>query len=236
MSDIMISCKNLYVSYGRHPVVEDLTFDVREGDCIGILGENGSGKSTLIKAMMGLIKPDAGEIVFRSFSRKDVGYLPQQSESQKDFPALVREMVLSGVLAGKGPVSFAGKADRARADECMERMGISFLAERKYSELSGGQQQRVLLARALCAARRLLVLDEPVTGLDPLVTSELYGVIKEKNTEDGLTVIFVSHTPEDACAISNRIMHLCHCGVRFIGSVDDYRKSEAGEEYLRGNH
>lgn len=227
----LITCENLTLSYEKNPVVRGLGFSVREGDCFCILGENGSGKSTLLKAIVGLIRPEHGRIRFHGLHRSEIGYLPQQSAAQKDFPASVSEIVLSGALISR----FAARVtadDRALAEKNMALLGITGLASRSFSELSGGQKQRVLLARAFCAAKRVLILDEPVTGLDPLVSAELYGLIEEKNKKEGLTVLSVSHSPERACKTATRILHLGQGEALFLGSPADYLASEMGRAYL----
>ena len=228
----LITCQDLTLSYEKHPVVSGLSFSVEEGDCFCILGENGSGKSTLVKAIVGLIRPEHGRIQLKNgLRRSEIGYLPQQSAAQKDFPASVSEIVLSGTLISRFAARITA-ADRAEAEKNMELLGITGLASRSFSELSGGQKQRVLLARAFCAAKKVLVLDEPVTGLDPLVSAELYGIIEEKNKQEGLTVLSVSHSPERACRTATRILHLGDGGALFFGTPTDYLSSDMGKAYL----
>ncbi len=189
----LISCKNLSVGYGGHAVRSNLNFTINEGDYFAIVGENGSGKSTLMKTLLGLISPIEGEIIYaKSLSPKEIGYLPQQAQIQRDFPASVAEIVLSGRQAKVGLKPFYSKEDRAIATSAMEKMSIMHLSKKCYRQLSGGQQQRVLLARALAAASRVILLDEPVAGLDPKVTEDLYQVICDLN-KDGITVIMISH-------------------------------------------
>ena len=215
----LITCQDLTLSYEKHPVVSGLSFSVEEGDCFCILGENGSGKSTLVKAIVGLIRPEHGRIQLKNgLRRSEIGYLPQQSAAQKDFPASVSEIVLSGTLISRFAARITA-ADRAEAEKNMELLGITGLASRSFSELSGGQKQRVLLARAFCAAKKILVLDEPVTGLDPLVSAEL-------------TVLSVSHSPERACRTATRILHLGDGGALFFGTPTDYLSSDMGKAYL----
>ena len=226
----LLTVDNLTLSYEKQAVTTDLSFTVEPGDCFCILGENGSGKSTLVKALMGLIRPDKGSIRFDGIRRAEIGYLPQQSAAQKDFPASVGEIVLSGCLVSR-LFARATAADRACAEENMALLGITGLKNRSFSALSGGQQQRVLLARAFCAAKKLLVLDEPVTGLDPVVSAELYGIMEKKNREDGLTVITVSHAPERALRTATRILHLGGTE-RFFGTPADYLASPIGRRYL----
>ncbi len=232
----LITCKNAALGYEGRTFVSELDFSVESGDYLCIVGENGSGKSTLIKGLLGLKKPLSGEIVFGDgLKQNEIGYLPQQTLVQKDFPASVREVVMSGCLNRKGSFPFYSKADKALAEKNMERLEISDIANTSYRKLSGGQQQRVLLARALCATKKLLLLDEPAAGLDPIVTHELYKLIDELSTRDGITVIMVSH---DVCAVSNsvnRVLHLKHKPV-FFGTRQEYFASEIGRSFLGGGH
>ena len=189
----LISCKNVTMGYENQLAVEDVSFDIEDGDYVCIVGENGSGKSTLLKGLLGLLKPRAGEIAFGDGLKQNmIGYLPQQTIVQRDFPASVWEVVLSGCLNRRGMRPFYSPAERRIASANIEKLGIGGLVKKSYRDLSGGQQQRVLLARALCATEKLLLLDEPVTGLDPVVTSELYALIRQLNRE-GVTIVMVSH-------------------------------------------
>lgn len=231
MSNTLIKCAGLTLAYEKRPVVYELDLEIKEGSCLCVLGENGSGKSTLIKGLVGLILPEDGSIEYlNGLCKSDIGYLPQQSAAQKDFPASVAEIVTSGAI--RRGIGFAGVAERRLAEENMELLGITYIKNRSFAALSGGQQQRVLLARALCAAKRLLVLDEPLTGLDPLVSAEFYKVIEEKNKKDGLTVITVSHSPECALKSATHVLHLCNCGARFFGTPEEYLVSDAGRDYI----
>ena len=189
-----LTCQNLCVGYDGKPVLQGLGFEVFAGDYLCIVGENGSGKSTLMKTILGLQPPISGRILTGDGLRKnEIGYLPQQTQVQKDFPASVREIVLSGCQGRCGSRPFYNKEEKQLAAEAMDKMQITQLARRCYRELSGGQQQRVLLARALCATQKMLLLDEPVSGLDPKVTAEMYALIEKLNREDGITVIMISH-------------------------------------------
>ena len=173
----LLSFENLSIGYENTVVLENLSFEIEKGDYLAIIGENGAGKSTLLKTMLGLISPLKGQIVFdKEVKKTEIGYLPQQTLAQRDFPASVWEVVLSGCLGKNGIRPFYSKEDKALAEENIEKMGLKELRNRCYRELSGGQQQRVLLARALCSSNKVLVLDEPVTGLDPKVTNQLYPV------------------------------------------------------------
>ena len=227
----LITCKELTLGYEGQPILEHLSFSVNAGDYLCIVGENGSGKSTLMRTMLGLQRPMAGTIAFGDGLRENaLGYLPQQTAVQKDFPATVWEIVLSGCQSRLGRRPFYSRADRALAEQNLERMGIAPFRRRCYRELSGGQQQRVLLARALCATRMLLLLDEPVSGLDPRVTTEMYELIEKLNREDGVTVVMISH---DIAAAARYATHILHIGTRvFFGPVAEYRQSAVGRQFL----
>lgn len=204
----LLKCENLSVGYDGKEILSELSFEVNPGDYLCILGENGSGKSTLMRTLLGLQPPVSGKIVFSDGLEKNgIGYLPQQTVVQKDFPASVAEIVLSGFQGKCGLRPFYNKMEKRIAAENIEKMGIASLTRRCYRELSGGQQQRVLLARALCAADRLILLDEPVSGLDPKVTTEMYDLIKALNDE-GMTVIMISHDIDAALSFASHILHL----------------------------
>ena len=203
-----IEAKNLSVGYDGEVVRKDISFTVNKGDYLCIIGDNGSGKTTLMKTILGLKKPLSGEIIMGDGLKKnEIGYLPQQTVIQKDFPASVKEIVLSGCLSKCGMRPFYNKEEKALALENMKRMGIEALQDKCYRELSGGQQQRVLLARALCATEKLLLLDEPVSGLDPNVTAEMYKLIEQLN-KDGVTIIMISHDIESAVKYASHILHI----------------------------
>ena len=222
--------RGLTLGYGGQVVVSNLNFTVERGDYLCIVGENGSGKSTLLKNLLHLQKPLKGELIAGDgLGPKEVGYLPQQKVSQQDFPATVEEIVISGCQNRCGLRPFYNKAEKQLAAEAMERMLISDLAQQSYRQLSGGQQQRVLLARALCATRKMLILDEPATGLDPEVTTELYKLIKELNAKDGITIIMVSH---DINAALQYASHILHIGPKiFFGTKEAYLASDIGKRF-----
>ena len=187
----LIECSHASFSYGGHAVISDVTFRVNTGDYLCIVGENGAGKSTLMKGLLQLKKPDQGSIRYGDGLKPSlIGYLPQQSGVQKDFPASVKEVVLSGCLNRLGRRLFYSRTEHIRARQSMRLMGISDLARRCYRELSGGQQQRVLLARAFCAADRMLLLDEPAAGLDPLIARDLCRT--DPHTARGASVLLSS--------------------------------------------
>ena len=224
-----LTCRDLCIGYENTPVVTGLTFDVEAGDYLAIVGENGAGKTTLMKTILGLVRPVSGEIRFSDGLKKtEIGYLPQQTMVQKDFPASVLEVVLSGFLASKGARPFYNRAERELARVNLERMGLDGFEKKSYRDLSGGQQQRVLLARALCATRKLILLDEPVSGLDPKVTVELYELIRDLN-RDGITVLMISHDIEAALTYANKILHIGR--EIFFGTTQDYRKSDTGKRF-----
>lgn len=222
-----LTCQMLCAGYDGRPVLQDLSFELLAGDYLCIVGENGSGKSTLMKTILGLQPPISGRILTGDGLRKnEIGYLPQQTVVQKDFPASVREVVLSGCQGRCGSRPFYNKEEKKLAAEAMEKMQITQLARRCYRELSGGQQQRVLLARALCATQKMLLLDEPVSGLDPKVTAEMYTLIEKLNREDGITVIMISH---DVAAAVRYASHILHIGdTVFFGARADYLQSPQG--------
>lgn len=220
-----IKCENLVLGYEGIPVAENISFEVNQGDYLCILGENGAGKSTLMKTLLGLMPLMDGSITYGDgLEQYEIGYLPQQTFVQQDFPASVWEIVLSGTLSKCGRRAFFGKAEKKLAEENMKRMDIWMLKKECYRNLSGGQQQRVLLARALCASSKLLVLDEPVTGLDPKVTVEFYQLIKDLNNE-GLTIIMVSHDIHAAVRYASHVLHV-EKEQSFIGTTKEYMSSD----------
>ena len=215
-----ISCKKLSVGYGSNVLVKNLSFSVNKGDYLYILGDNGSGKTTLMQTLLHLIKPISGSITTGDGLLSDeIGYLPQQTEAQKDFPASVREIVLSGNQSSCGKRPFYTKEEKQLAKDNMKKMGLYELRKRCYRELSGGQQQRVLLARALCATQKMLLLDEPVTGLDPKVSVEMYELIEELHKE-GITIIMISHDMEAAVKYATHILHIGND--TFFGTKEEY--------------
>lgn len=230
----ILKCENASFAYDGRTVLENVSFSLDAGDYLCVVGENGSGKSTLIKGLLGLKAPESGTISYLDGLRStEIGYLPQQTRTQRDFPASVSEVVLSGCLNRLGGRFHYGREEKERAAENMERMGIDELKNASYQELSGGQQQRVLLARALCATKRLLLLDEPVTGLDPIATGEMYSLIKLVNLCDGISVIMVSHDIHEAVRYATHILHLGHKQL-FFGTSAEYRESSLARRFLGG--
>ena len=225
-----ITCKNLTLGYENRAIQENLNFSINAGDYLCIVGENGSGKSTLMKTLLHLQPPISGTIELGDGLRKnEIGYLPQQTLVQRDFPASVKEIVLSGCQGRCGWRPFYNKEDKEIARRAMEKMMIQDLQDRCYRELSGGQQQRVLLARALCAAKKILLLDEPVSGLDPKVTAEMYQLIEDLNKKDEITIIMISHDIEAAVRYATHILHIGeHC---FFGTKKQYLESSLGRHF-----
>ena len=219
----MLTCRNVSMSYDGGTVVENVSLELERGDYLCIVGENGSGKTTLMKGMLGLLPLNGGNIDLHGVKRAEIGYLPQQTVAQRDFPASVREVVLSGRLNHCGLLPFYTRRDRVCANDNMERLGIASEAGKSYRDLSGGQQQRVLLARALCAADKLLMLDEPVAGLDPVMASEMYSLL-EKLNRDGMTLVVISHDLKSAVLYGSKILHMRR-GALFYGSTGDYVKT-----------
>jgi ABC-type Mn/Zn transport systems, ATPase component len=228
-SDKFLECKNLTLAYDNHVAVEQVSFSLNKGDYLYIVGENGSGKSTLIKGILNLLPAKQGEIKF--FESRNVGYLPQQTSVQRDFPASVNEVVLSGCLDRTKMLPFYNAKDRQKAKSAIDYLKIAHLAKKSFRELSGGERQRVLLARALCCEGSLLVLDEPVNGLDPIATNEMYELILQLNQEKKITVIMISHDIESALKYADKILHM-EKRVLFFGSTSAYVNSSAGAAFL----
>jgi zinc transport system ATP-binding protein len=231
----LIRCENASFGYNGYRVVRGLSFAVRSGDYLCVVGENGSGKSTLLKGMLSLLHPLEG-VVTQAASMKGtgIGYLAQQSAARKDFPAGVREVVLSGLTGGMGLRPFYSRAEKEAAEENMRRLEITGLKKRCFRELSGGQQRRALIARALCATQTLLALDEPAAGLDPLVTAELYGLLQKLNRETGIAIVMVTHDTAAAVRYASHILHVAG-EQRFFGGSAEYAQSETGRQFcVRG--
>lgn len=221
----LITCKDLAVGYNSSVVVSHIDFQINQGDYLCILGENGSGKSTLMKTCLGLIPPISGTIFFGDDLKKtEIGYLPQQTIAQRDFPASCREIVLTGCLNRCGLRPFYSKNEKKIVEYNMQRMGIEDLKDKCYRELSGGQQQRVLLARALCATSKMILLDEPVAGLDPKAMTEMYSLIYELNCE-GITVIMISHDIKAAMKYASHILDIS-CNPIFWGPREEYENNK----------
>ena len=221
-----IICRNLAIGYDGKAIVQNMNFSVNTGEYLCVIGENGVGKSTFMKTLLGLQPPIQGEILFGdNLKQNEIGYLPQQTEVQKDFPASVREIVLSGCQNQLGLRPFYNRKEKSYAEAILNKLQITDLAEQCYRELSGGQKQRVLLARALCATKKMLLLDEPVAGLDPKAAKEMYYLIQKINREENITVIMISHDIQIAVNYASHVMKI---GPNiFYGTSEEYRRGGA---------
>lgn len=231
--DVLLACRGVSLGYERRPLLEHLDFTLREGDYVAVLGENGSGKSTLLKSLLGLTPPLAGEIERPAQKAGRLGYLPQQTPAQRDFPATVEEVVLSGFLNRRGfRFAYTG-AEKSAALMHLGKLGILELKDKCYRELSGGQQQRALLARALCAANALLILDEPTTGLDPAASQDLYKTLRYLHEREGMAILMVTHDVDAALREAKTILHI---GQKrwFCGTVGEYLRDESGRRFGTG--
>ena len=227
----LITCEKASFAYEGRTVINDLNLSIECGEYLCVIGENGSGKSTLIKGLLGLLAPVCGRICYGDgLTRSEIGYLPQRTEVQNDFPASVWEVVTSGC---RGRSLFLNPAMRRTAQQNIDLLGINSIRTRSFMELSGGQQQRALLARALCATKSLLLLDEPVAGLDPLVTREMYDIISMLHEQRNLTIVMISHDISAALKYADRILHMSQTGI-FLGTPDEYRLSELGRAFAGG--
>lgn len=234
MNQPLLKCEHVDFGYENYDVVKDVSMEINAGDYLCIVGENGSGKSTLMKGLLGLLKPTGGSITLSGDLKKSgIGYLPQQTPAQKDFPATVREVVISGCLGKRGNRPFYSGEEKKKADMNMERLGIMDLKKSCYRDLSGGQKQRTLIARALCATDKLLILDEPITGLDPSTTQDFYRVIRHLNQEENVAVLMVSHDIQNIVIQASKILHLKQT-VQFYGPVEEYKQTVFGKEFLGG--
>lgn len=229
----LINCENVKLGYEGKTIAEDINFAVNKGDYLCIVGENGSGKSTLMEVILGLKTPMSGEIIFADGLKKnEIGYLPQQTPVQRDFPASVEEIVMSGFINKMKKRFLYSKEEKAQADEVLQKLEIMHLKKKCYRELSGGQQQRVLLGRALLATGKMLLLDEPTAGLDPLASAEMYEIINKLNKE-GIAIIMISHDIGEATANASHILHMSYKPL-YYGSVEGYLKSPAMTCFRKG--
>jgi len=227
----LITCQKACFAYEGRTVIQDLDLNIERGEYLCVIGENGSGKSTLIKGLLGLIAPVRGLVCYGDgLHRSEIGYLPQRTDVQNDFPASVWEVVTSGC---RGRSLFLNAEMRRTAQQNMDLLNIGDIRSRSFMELSGGQQQRALLARALCATRSLLLLDEPFAGLDPLVTREMYDIISMLHREQKLTIVMISHDIGTSLSYADRILHMSQNGI-FLGTPDEYRRSELGRAFAGG--
>lgn len=228
-----LSVQKVSMSYEKKLVLDEVSFEVEQGDYLCIVGENGSGKTTLMKGILGLMPIKSGSIRFgEEIKVNHIGYLPQQTIVQRDFPASVFEVVLSGCLNRIGLKPFYSNQEKKRALEKLKLLGIENLRYKSYKSLSAGQQQRVLLGRALCATEKIVLLDEPATGLDPIVTGEFYQILRKLN-QNGVTIIMISHDVKAAAEYANKILHIGN-STEFFGPTEEYLRSEAGRRFLNG--
>ena len=233
MADTLIKCKNVSFAYDKSTALKDVSLDVGAGDYLCVLGENGTGKSTLVKLILGLLKPSSGEIIYNGIKNTEIGYLPQTTVADPNFPASVYEVVLQGRCNKLGKKFFYSSEDKKRVAENMKLLGIDDIKDKNFADLSGGQRQRALLARALSATDKLLLLDEPVSGLDPIVTDEMYEIIRRLNKEKNITVIMISHDTKTVAKYATHILHLKK-EVLFFGETEEYEKTELFHEFLGG--
>lgn len=230
--DNIITCENITVRYDNQIVIDDLTFSVSYGDYLCIVGDNGAGKSTLLKCLLGLKELSGGTLFYGDGVKKNqIGYVPQKNENSEGFPATVSEVVLSGCINRHGLGPFYSKDERERAKHILGELALNDLAQKSINELSGGQQKRVMLARALMASEKLLVMDEPVAALDPIATKEFYETV-DKLHREGMTIIMVSHDIHTAVHSATHILHLSNRLPNFFGTKESYLKSDIGHTYL----
>lgn len=232
---MQLKCENLSVGYEDGIVITDVSFELDKGDYVCIVGPNGAGKSSLLKSIVGLAQIKSGKISYgEEFEKSDVGYLPQQKEYQKSFPAKVMEVVMSGFVNKMGLRPFYTIAEKKKAMALLEEFGMEGFSNASFATLSGGQKQRVLLARALCATDKMLLLDEPVTGLDPVGTEEMYELLKKLNKEKQVTILMVSHDLDHSISDSNKILHLNKKeGVGYFGDSRKYLESDVAKQFLQ---
>ena len=231
---LLLKCEHVDFGYENQDAVIDVSLEVSTGDSICIVGENGSGKSTLMKGILGLLKPTEGKIeISEELKKAGIGYLPQQTAAQKDFPATVFEVVISGCLGKRGNRPFYSPKEKQTALSNLERLGIADLKKSCFRDLSGGQKQRALIARALCATDKLLILDEPITGLDPSAIQDFYNIIRKLNREEQVAILMVSHDMANIVRQAGKILHLQQKAL-FWGTVQDYLKSGIGNQFLGG--
>lgn len=230
--DKLLECKDLCVYYEGKQILKDVSFDINERDFVCIVGENGTGKSTLTNAILGLLPIASGTIKMHGITKSDIGYLPQKLKVAANFPASVKEVVMSGFVGKKFFSPFYSKTQKCKADDALRLLGLEEVKDRSYLELSGGQQQRVLLARAVCAAEKLVLLDEPVTGLDISATKSFYDLICHLNTHHDMAILMVSHDIETAVKYCGKVLHLGD-GVQFFGSASDYINSNIYKRFAQ---
>ncbi len=232
---VLIDCLNLSLSYNNVVAIKNFSYSFKESDYVCIVGENGSGKSSMFKGILGLNSQmkKSGKVVFCGVKPYEIGYLPQKANSKPDFPASVLEVVLSGFSAKAGFLTFYSKQQKNRANEILETLNIHFLKNKSFKELSKGQQQRVLFARSVCAARKILFLDEPCAGFDPIITSTFYQFLQNLNYENKVAIVMITHDVKHIINSAKTIIHLKNEPI-FIGKKDDYIKSSIGQNFIGG--
>lgn len=218
----LIEFKDLCIGYEHKVIIKNINLEINDGEYVCVFGDNGVGKTTFLKTILGLIPPLSGSIIIEdTFNKKEVGYLPQRMQLKPEFPASCFEIVLSGCVNRLKIWPFYRKSHRDLAIEKMKLLGVANLKDKPFRVLSGGQQQRILLARALCATDRLLILDEPFTGLDYHAAKSLYDLLEKINKQLNVTIIVVSHFMEDILAYSTKVVHLSKEEV-FCGTPEQY--------------
>jgi len=230
--DKLLGCTDVCVEYEGKQILKNVSFDIKERDFVCIVGENGAGKSTLTNAILGLVQLSSGKITMNGITKSDIGYLPQKLKVASNFPASVKEIVMSGFVGKKFFSPFYTKSQKCKADDALKLLGLNDIKKRSYLELSGGQQQRVLLARAVCAAEKLVLLDEPVTGLDVNATAGFYDLICHLNTHHDMAILMVSHDIENAVKYCGKVLHLGD-GVQFFGKTSDYIESAIYKRFVQ---
>lgn len=228
---VLLKCKDIAVGFDGKAVIKNVNFELCEGDLLCIVGENGTGKSTLMNAVLGLVPLMGGTVELCGVKKSEIGYLPQKINKHQSFPASVKEVVLSGFVGKSLLLPFYTTDQKCRANDSMQMLQIESVKNKPFVELSGGLQQRTLLARAFCAAKKLVIFDEPVASLDPIATAEFYKLLSHLNKDHGLSVMMVSHDIEEAVKHSNKILHLNHNKV-FFGQTKDYIESEIYRRFV----
>ncbi len=217
----LIELKNLTLGYDRHIVLRNINMSIEENDFICIVGPNGSGKSTLVKGILGLIKPIKGKVIYNNLKQNFIGYMPQETKVDSNFPASVMEIVLSGTLNKFGLKCFYSQKEKEEVLNNLKILGIEKLKNKSFCDLSGGQRQKVLLARSLCATSKLLILDEPSNNLDSKSKIDLYNTIVDLNKNHGITIIMITHDLDHKNLIGNKILSLREDDI-FFGSVNEF--------------
>ncbi len=227
----IVKLTNVSLGYNSNKVISNLSFIINEGEYVYIIGENGVGKSTLIKGILGLMKPSSGTIKYNGIEQKEIGYLPQLSTSMQNFPASVHEVVLSGTLNSRGVLPTYSKQNKELVEKVLKQLNINNLKHKSFKELSGGQQRRVLLARAMCSTAKVLIMDEPITGLDPKASKDFYELVYKLNKEHKITTIVVSHDIKAALKYADKVLHLT-AKEYFYGEVEECRKNIISQYFV----